>query len=347
MHFMQKTFRAKPPPQSFLVGGIAFLVGVIGLTIPAVALQQPEPAIAATVANQTVTVDEANGFLGRTIDDRPLRDDVKTLLQAKALEQLVGQLLVLEYLRADNKLASDEDVQLAQERLEEELHAVEQTLEQHLAAQRLTRSGLANRIRFQLSWKRYLDALLTEENLKKHFEKFRREMDDGQMRVSHLLLKTSDAALDDMDTIRVKAEQVRQQVVDGKIAWSDAVQSHSQAATRESAGDIGWIGRFAPMPESFSAAAFKLEPGQISATVRTEFGFHIIRCEEIKPGTRSYEQAEQDIRRHATQYLFGWIVARQKEQTPPRYTGQYPHLDSTTGQVIAPTPPPQPQPQRQ
>ncbi len=342
MCIIRKTFRAKPPIQQFLVGCIAFLVSQIGLTNPVVASQPPEPAIAATVANQTVTVDEANGFLDRAIDDRPLRDDVKTLLQAKALEQLIGQLLVLEYLRADNKLASDEDVQLAQERLAEELHAVEQTLEQHLAAQRLTRLGLANRIRFQLSWKRYLDALLTEENLKKHFEKFRRELDDGQMRVSHLLLKTSDSLPGDVSVIHDQADQIRQQVADGTIAWKDAVQSHSQAATRESGGDIGWIGRFAPMPESFSEAAFKLEPGQISAPVRTEFGFHIIRCEEIKPGTRSYEQAEQDIRRHATQYLFAWIVARQMEQTPPRYSGQYPHLDSTTGQVIAPTPPPKP-----
>ncbi len=342
MSTTQKTFRAKPTLQRFLLGNIVVYACGIGLTVPAVALQQPEPAIAAIVANQTVTVDEANGFLDRTIDDRPLRDDVKGLLQAKALEQLVGQLFVLEYLRADNKLASDEDVQLAQERLEEELHAVEQTLEQHLVAQRLTRTGLANRIRFQLSWKRYLDAMLTEENLKKHFEKFRRELDDGQMRVSHLLLKTSDSAPRDVSAIHDQADQIRQQVVDGKIAWSDAVQSHSQAATRESAGDLGWIGRFAPMPESFSAAAFKLEPGQISSPVRTEFGFHLIRCEEIKPGTRSYEQAEQDIRRHATQYLFGWIVARQMEQTPPRYTSLYPHLDSTTGQVIAPTPPPKP-----
>ncbi len=334
MHFMRKTFCAKPPIQPYLVGSIIFLINVIGLTVPVAACLQPEPAIAATVANQTVTVNEVNGFLDRTIDDRPLRDDVKSLLQAKALEQLVGQLLVLEYLRTENKLASDEDVELAQERLAEELQAVEQNLEKHLSEQRLTPTELANRIRFQISWKRYLDGMLTEENLKKHFEKFRRELDDGQMRVSHLLLNTSDSLPSEVNTIRDQAEQIRQQVVDGKIAWSDAVQSHSQAATRESAGDLGWIGRYAPMPESFSAAAFKLEPGQISAPVRTEFGFHLIRCEEIKSGTRSFEQAEQDIRRHATQYLFAWIVARQKDQTPPRYTGLYPHLDSTTGDVI-------------
>ena len=334
MCIKRKSFRAKPPIQPYLVGSIFFLLNVIGQTVPVSACLQPEPTIAATVANQIITVAEADGLLDRTIDGRPLRDDVKSLLQAKTLEQLVGQLLVLEYLRTENKLASDEDVQSAQERLAEKLLAVEQNLEGHLSEQRLTRTELANRIRFQLSWKRYLDGMLIEENLKKHFEKFRRELDDGEMRVSHLLLKTSDSLPGDVNAIRDQAEQIRQQVVDGKMAWSDAVQSQSQAATREFAGDLGWIGRFAPMPESFSEAAFKLEPGQISAPVRTEFGFHLIRCEEIKPGTRSYEQAEQDIRRHATQYLFGWIVARQKEQTPPRFTGRYPHLDSTTGDVI-------------
>lgn len=299
---------------------------------------QGEPNVAATVANQVITVAEAEAFFERTIGERVLTENVKLELQAKALEQLVGQLLVMEYLRTSGKLASDEDVQLALERLQEELASIEQSLEKYLAQQRLTRNGLTNRTRFQMSWQRYLDSTLTEDNLRRHFENHLRELDGSQMRVSHLLLKTNDIPTEDLGSILDQVAQIRQQVTEGKIAWVDAVRTHSQAATRDSGGDLGWIGRLAPMPESFSAAAFQLEPGQISPPLRTGFGVHLIRCEEIKPGDLNFENAEPEIRRHAVQYLFQWIVARQSEQTPPRYSGLFPYWDAKTGKVMVARP---------
>ena len=40
------------------------------------------------------------------------------------------------------------------------------------------------------------------------------------------------------------------------------------------------------MDESFSRAAFELKAGEISPPVRSPFGVHLIRCDEVLPGTK-------------------------------------------------------------
>jgi peptidyl-prolyl cis-trans isomerase SurA len=334
--------RAPAHPSSYPQYRLLILVAFFAIpwTVNSRSLGQgTEPRIAAKVGNQIISVEQVDKLLAQTLDDRPLSDEVKTMMRAKALDQLVGQSLVIEYFRAQGNLASDDDVRLALERLQEELKSVEQTLDQYLVEQGLTRESLMNQFRFRLSWMAYLQSSLTDENLQKHFNRFRRELDGGQIRVSQLLLKVGANDPQQWESTRQQAEQIREQIIKGELEWSAAVQEKSQAASRDTGGDLGWIGRWAPMPESFSQAAFALEPGKISPPIRTEFGIHLIRCEQVEPGTENWQTVEPAVRKHATQYLFEWIVTRQKPLTSPEFTGLSPYLDPATGNVIAATSP--------
>jgi peptidyl-prolyl cis-trans isomerase C len=64
-------------------------------------------------------------------------------------------------------------------------------------------------------------------------------------------------------------------------------------------GDLGWFTKDKMVPE-FADAAFKMEPGQISDPVKSQFGWHIIKVEEKR--MKSFPPFEQ-VKDQAARYV--------------------------------------------
>lgn len=60
------------------------------------------------------------------------------------------------------------------------------------------------------------------------------------------------------------------------VAFEELAQKHSKCPSGQQGGDLGEFGKGKMVP-SFEEAAFGLDVDQVSAPVKTQFGFHLIK----------------------------------------------------------------------
>ncbi len=95
---------------------------------------------------------------------------------------------------------------------------------------------------------------------------------------------------------RIKAESFSRLLRGGKGNFSDLALQYSEDGSSTSGGDLGWFPR-GKMVKEFDEAAFKLEKGEISEVIKSEFGYHLILVEDKKPGgALPYAQVREEIR---------------------------------------------------
>ncbi|PID44010.1 MAG: hypothetical protein CR981_01745 [Proteobacteria bacterium] len=116
-----------------------------------------------------------------------------------------------------------------------------------------------------------------------------------QRHARHILLKAADQdSAEHHEQQRKKAEEILEKARKGED-FSSLAKEFSEGPTGPTGGDL----RFFPqgqMVKPFDDAVFSMQEGEISDIVKTDFGYHIIKLEEIKPAeTEALEQVEEDI----------------------------------------------------
>jgi len=74
-------------------------------------------------------------------------------------------------------------------------------------------------------------------------------------------------------------------------------------------GDLGWFSKDRMVPE-FADAAFKLQPGEVSEPVKSQFGWHIIKVEDKRMTTfPPFEQVKDQAARYVAQKAQSDLIA--------------------------------------
>lgn len=98
-------------------------------------------------------------------------------------------------------------------------------------------------------------------------------------RAKYLVFETKPSE-EDYQAVKLSADQLHQQAVGGADFAQLAIANSEDPGSGQNGGSLGVFGKGQMVPE-FEAAAFALRPGQISAPVRTSFGWHIIKCDSL------------------------------------------------------------------
>ena len=109
-----------------------------------------------------------------------------------------------------------------------------------------------------------------------------------RVKVRHIVVKT-----------QLEAESVVAELKAGASFGDLAAKRSIEGETASKGGDLGWVPR-GRMVKAFEDAAFALQPGQLSGIVKTSFGFHVLRVDDIEESTLPpFESVKDDAREKA------------------------------------------------
>jgi parvulin-like peptidyl-prolyl isomerase len=293
--------------------------------------------IVATVDDEPIYAAEVNRLLNKVARGRDVNPAALPLLQSRALQEIIDRRLVLAYARRTKSAPTSEEVDSELNKLKSGLVARRQSLDEYLNSQSITEADLRRQVTWNLIWERYLAKYITDSRLESYFQAHRRDFDGTQVSVSHILLrpqKNDDPS--DWDDLSRNAAAIRQEIILGKISFVEAAQKYSAGPSAKDGGALGFIPRHGVMDEAFSRAAFALEVGQVSEPVRTPFGEHLIRCNEIKPGAKQLNDIRKELEDGLSRELLDELARQQHGFTTVKYTGKTPYLKPGTRGLVVP-----------
>ncbi len=293
--------------------------------------EKDAPVVAATVDEVAILADEVELRVRQSVGKRKVTEPARALLRAEALEQLIDQQKVLVQLQRRGEACTEKELDVELRRLQDDMERQEKSLDDYCAALKISHASLRRVLQWRLSWKRCRDKYMTDDNLKRYFERHHKEFDGTTLRVAQVLLRPSPEC--DRQQCVARAKEIRDKIVAGTISFAEAARQFSQSPTARDGGQLDWIARQEPMPEGFSRAAFQLDVGEVSQPVVSPYGVHLIHCLEIKPGQKPWRQVRKPLSDAVSAYLFHWLADRPDPKHNVRYTGKSPHFQPGTRQL--------------
>jgi peptidyl-prolyl cis-trans isomerase SurA len=116
-----------------------------------------------------------------------------------------------------------------------------------------------------------------------------------QTHARHILIKTNELISENDARSRLTNLKER---LDNKADFAELARVHSEDTSASRGGDLGWISPGDTVPE-FERAMTALKPGEISAPVRSPFGWHLIQVLE----RRNEDMSKERLRLTARQAL--------------------------------------------
>ncbi len=139
----------------------------------------------------------------------------------------------------------------------------------------------------------------TDEQLRQYYEDNKDSfVTPEQRQVAHILAEIPGAKKeDDVAAAQKRINEVYERLQQGEDFAKLASTESDDAGSAAQGGDIGIL-ESGTLDEAFEQAANQLGKGEYSKPVRTEFGFHIIKILDIKPGTNKlFADVRQDVQK--------------------------------------------------
>ncbi|MEY8459634.1 peptidylprolyl isomerase [Eggerthellaceae bacterium 24-137] len=254
-------------------------------------------AVAATVNGQDIMEQTVTDYVAQFRTDSGLESDDawgEWMVSNNYTPETVREEVIEYYIKQDlyNQAASEYNVTVEQADIDEAMEQTKAMFESDEAFQEaLEASGMTEEsyietnLRPRLLESKLAEAVAAAENgdgdeaLLAQAQSVSDQF-NGAKRTSHILLTAEGDETD--EALQARAQALIDQINAGTISFEDAVAQNSQdTGSVEGAGDVGWDILNSFVTEYTDAVAGLNKGDMTAAPVKSEFGYHIIKCTDV------------------------------------------------------------------
>ena len=260
--------------------------------------------VAAKINTEIVTlslVKERADLLRQKYARSPVGIPEEELLK-EALNMIIDERLMLQEGKKLGFIVDEDSIDAAMKDIAQKNGLQEVQLEQMLEREGRSLSSYRNHIRDQILVSKITRfeisnrVKVSDKEVNQYYRDHQKEFwEDGRVRARHILFIAERSSSEANRKVKLQqAKKVLNEIRKGKD-FAELAMEYSEDVSASDGGDVGFVVR-GKMVREFEEAVFDLKPGQISDIVETEYGYHIIKVEEVVSGkTLTLKDAKERV----------------------------------------------------
>jgi peptidyl-prolyl cis-trans isomerase C len=218
-----------------------------------------------------------------------------------ALSALINEALMRQFLKKNAPQIDSKDVDARMSDLAAGLKQQNKSLADFCRDSKQTPEQIRTNITAVMQWNAYSRSRISDQDVEKYYHDNKDFFDKIQVHAAEIMLRMSPQG-DKAEKERMKAQltELRAKILKNEISFGQAAKQYSQGPTKDQGegGDLEWFPRLKGiLPDSLLQAAFTLPPGQLSEVLESDYGVHLIKVLERKPGEPSdFNKIKEDVR---------------------------------------------------
>ncbi|MFO0877308.1 MAG: peptidylprolyl isomerase [Gemmataceae bacterium] len=236
--------------------------------------------------------------------------------QMEALGMMIENILMRQFLEKNTKPVSPEEVERRITEMRGGLKEQGKSLDEFCQETNQTMEQLRTSISEHLRWGTFARANITDQQVEAYYKENKDFFDGVTVRCSHIVMRLPGNATEaDRQKARSTLEAIRTRLAtDPKSDFAEMAKQYSQDPMASKGGDLGFIPR-KWFDEAFSRAAFALPVGQVSGVVETDFGLHLIKVTDRKPGRPSeFPKIKEAVREFCSEEMRQAIMQKMRQE---------------------------------
>lgn len=235
---------------------------------------------------QERTVRELGRLRSIENENIPVVEDI----MRKVLNRMIEDILILGQGKKIGITISDDRVLAALDEIKNTNSLTDEELIAMLEAESQTLEEYKDTIRDQILLSKVISIeiknriVVSEKQILRYYENNKKEFwQAGKVKASHILFLMDETLTQtEKNTKEALAEKVLQKIREG-VDFVDLAKAYSEDVSADSGGDLGELERGKMVPE-LERVVFSMREGEVSGIVRSPYGLHIIKVNQISPG---------------------------------------------------------------